>query len=40
MECAGRAVCMGLKLIAYKVLVGKPKGNIPLGRSRYKKKVK
>jgi hypothetical protein len=32
MEWAGHAVCMGLKVIDYRVLVGKPKGNILLGR--------
>ena len=36
MTWAGHVVGMGEKRGAYKVLVGKPEGNRPLGRPRYR----
>jgi hypothetical protein len=34
MRWAGRVACMGEKRNAYRILVGKPEGKRPLGRSR------
>jgi hypothetical protein len=33
---AGNAACLGVKRSAYIILVGKPKGKRPLGRTKYK----
>jgi hypothetical protein len=34
MKCAGHVARMGAKKNTYRILVGKPKGKGPLGRSR------
>ena len=36
MRCVGHVACMGKGRGVYRVLVGKPKGKRPLGRSRHR----
>jgi len=36
MRCTGHVACMGERIGIYRVLVGKPEGNRPLGRPRHR----